>query len=178
MCRVASTVLPSNARSPGRARTWTESRLASWGIDDEGISTLLVSELVTNAVIHARTPATLTVAVASGMIEIGVADHGLGRHVIPGQRGMELPGIELPRSTRLLPESGRGLIIVEALSQDWGLTRNGTGKQVWLRRPLPDGWPFAAACGCEHENPAAQLLPSGGRVTALRGPWDAEWRDA
>lgn len=169
MCRVASTDLSSDARSPSRARTWTERQLASWGIDDQGVSTLLVSELVTNAVMHARTPSTLTVAVAAGMIEIAVADHGSGRHVIPAQRGMALPGA----ATGLLRESGRGLIIVGALSEDWGVLGNGAGKQVWLRRPAPVDWPFAGACGCQHESPGAQLLPSGRRVVAVPGPWDS-----
>jgi anti-sigma regulatory factor (Ser/Thr protein kinase) len=167
MCRVASTALPGDARSPGLSRAWTELRLASWGIDDEGVSTLLVSELVTNVVRHARTAATLTVAVAAGMVEIAVTDQSPARYVIPGQRGMELPG-----PTRLLRETGRGLIIVEALSEDWGVVGNGTGKHVWLRRPVPAGWPFAAACGCRHESPAAQALPSGHHVIAIPGPWD------
>jgi anti-sigma regulatory factor (Ser/Thr protein kinase) len=143
-------------------------RLASWGIDDQGVCTLLVSELVTNAVKHARTTATLTVAVATGMIEIAVADHGPGRHLIPGQRDIQRPG-----AIRLLPESGRGLVIVEALSEDWGLTGNGTGKQVWLRRPVPADWPFTGTCRCQHESPAAQPLPSGRSVIAVPGPWDS-----
>jgi hypothetical protein len=102
------------------------------------------------------------------MIEIAVADHGSGRHLIPGQRGISLPG-----ATGLLRESGRGLIIVDALSEDWGVSGNGTGKQVWLRRPAPADWPFAGACGCQHESPGAQLLPSGRRVIAVPGPWDS-----
>ena len=167
MCRVASTVLPSDVYSPSRARTWTERQLAHWSIDDQGVTTLLVSELVTNAVKHARTTSTLTVAVATGMIEIGVTDHGPGRHLIPGQRGIELPG-----ATTVLQETGRGLLIVDALSEDWGVSGNGTGKQVWLRRPVPPEWLFAGTCGCEHDSPAAQALPSGRSVIAVPGPWD------
>jgi anti-sigma regulatory factor (Ser/Thr protein kinase) len=167
MCRVASTILPGDVRSPGQARTWTDWQLACWGIDDHGVSTLLVSELVTNAVKHARTAATITVAVATGMIEIGVTDHGPGRFLIPGQRG-----IDLPDGTGVLQETGRGLIIVEALSEDWGVAGNGTGKQVWLRRPVPPDWPYTGTCGCEHESRAAQPLPSGHSVIAVPGPWD------
>jgi anti-sigma regulatory factor (Ser/Thr protein kinase) len=170
MCRVASTVLPSNARSPGQARTSTEMWLASWGIEDEGVITLLVSELVTNALKHARTTATLTVAVATGMIEVGVADHGFGRAVIPGQRGVDLPRV--PGATRVLEASGRGLIIVDALAEEWGVSAHATGKQVWFRRSVPADWPFTGTCSCQSESPAARPLPSGRAVVAAPGPWD------
>ena len=167
MCRVASIVLPSDVYSPRRARTWIGRQLAHWSIDDQGVTQLLVSELVTNAVRHARSTSTLTVAVATGMIEVGVTDHGRGRHLIPGPRGIGLPGATGP-----LREGGRGLLIVDALSEDWGVSGNGTGKQVWLRRQVPPEWPFDGTCSCEHGSPAAQPLPSGRSVIAVPGPWD------
>jgi hypothetical protein len=102
------------------------------------------------------------------MIEIAVADLSPGRLLVPAQRSIGRPGSAGP-----LLDSGRGLIIVEALSEDWGLTRNGTGKQVWSRRPVPADWPFAGTCPCAHESAAAQPLPSGHPVVAIPGPWDA-----
>src|SRR5215210_3272198 len=127
MCRVASIALADDTRAPGRARAWTEMRLDSWEIDDQGVTTLLVSELVTNAVKHARATCILTLAVAAGMIEVGVTDGGSSRRVIPAQRDVTARG-----STRVISESGRGLMLVHALSDTWGLTPAGRGKQVVL----------------------------------------------
>ena len=86
MCRVATIALADDTRAPAGARAWTETWLGAWEIDDEGVTTLLVSELVTNAVKHTRGPSTLTLAVADGMIEVGVTDGGSYRRVIPAQR--------------------------------------------------------------------------------------------
>ena len=93
MCRVATLALTHDPRAPGHARAWTESWLAAWEIDDEGVTTLLVSELVTNAVKHTRAPSTLTLAVAGGMIEVGVTDGGSFRRVIPAQRDVLTAGL-------------------------------------------------------------------------------------
>ena len=82
MCRVATIALADDTR-PCRARAWTETWLTSWEIDDEGATTLLVSELVTNAVKRTRASSTLTLAVAAGMIEVGVTDGGSFARVIP-----------------------------------------------------------------------------------------------
>src|SRR5437763_1697567 len=76
MCRVVSIALAGSTHSPGQARAWTQTWLDSWDVDDDGVTTLLVSELVTNAVQHTRAPATLTLAIAAGMIEVGVTDNG------------------------------------------------------------------------------------------------------
>src|SRR3954453_20623262 len=132
MCRVVSTALPCDGRSAGQARAWTERWLGSWNIEDDGATTLLVSELVTNVVAHARRTSVLTLAVAVGMIEVAVTEDGASRHAIPEQRHVVVPAVP-----QLLRESGRGLMIVEALSQDWGVvSANGSGKQVWFRRPV------------------------------------------
>jgi anti-sigma regulatory factor (Ser/Thr protein kinase) len=167
VCRVASITLADDPRSPGRARAWTESRLDSWEIDDEGVTTLLVSELVTNAVKHARATSTLTLAVAAGMIEVSVTDGGSPRLVIPAQSDMTARG-----STRVISESGRGLMIVEALADTWGVTPAGRRKQVWFRRPIAADWPYSARCACRADDQTAYHLPSGHRALDMRGPWD------
>jgi hypothetical protein len=141
--------------------------LDSWEIDDEGVTTLLVSELVTNAVKHTRTTSTLTLAVAAGMIEVGVTDSGSSRHLIPMQHDRSAPG-----TIRVLGESGRGLMIVRALSADWGVTPINRGKQVWFRRPVGGDWPYSAACPCGTLDSTALHLPSGRRAVAAPGPWD------
>ena len=168
MCRVASLALSDGMRSPARARAWTEMWLASWDINDEGITTLLVSELVTNVVKHTHTTSTLTLAVAGGMIAVGVADGASSRPVIPAQRS-----VLSPPSPLVVPESGRGLMIVEALSDSWGVTPFGRGKQVWFRRPVAAHWPYSAKCLCSAHGQTGNHLPSGHHALDIPGPWDA-----
>jgi anti-sigma regulatory factor (Ser/Thr protein kinase) len=164
MCRVVSIALPGSTRSPGQARAWTRTWLDSWDVADDGVTTLLVSELVTNAVQYTRARTTLTLAVAAGMIEVGVTDNGPRDAMISTRGGSEPSGAEV------LSESGRGLIIVEALAHDWGVSANGTGKQVWFRRPVGADWPHTATCVCRTDNPTGRLA-SGRDGTAVHRPW-------
>jgi len=167
MCRVATIALAESTRSPGRARAWTEAWLTAWGIDDEHVTTLLVSELVTNAVKHTRDSSTLTLAVAGGMIEVGVTDSGSFRRVIPAQRA-----VLTAATTLVAAESGRGLLIVEALSDSWGITPVGKGKQVWFRRPVAAHWPYSASCVCAADGHDGYHLPSGHHALNMPRPWD------
>src|SRR3954467_5782891 len=168
MCRVVSTALPCDRRSAGQARAWTDRWLGSWSTEDDGATTLLVTELVTNAVAHARRTSVLTLAVAVGMIEVGVTEVGSSRSPIPAQHEVVVPGVP-----RALHESGRGLMIVEALSHDWGVvSANGSGKQVWFRRPVAAQWPYRAACVGSRGSPTAPRLPAGHTAVAVPGAWD------
>jgi len=86
---------------------------------------LIVTELVANAIAHAGTPMTVSVLVRRPYLHIGVRDGSGG----------------LPRRYQSGPEreSGRGLLIIEALSAAWGYTETTAGKVVWatlrLTRP-------------------------------------------
>jgi hypothetical protein len=83
-------------------------------------ATLVVSELVTNSVVHALTVVDLTLTRADSLLRIGVRDHGGGRPA---------PGSTDPAES---PLSGRGLLIVEALTRSWGVFPGRTsGKTVW-----------------------------------------------
>jgi anti-sigma regulatory factor (Ser/Thr protein kinase) len=169
MCRVVSTALPSSTGSPREARAWTETWLRSWDVDDHGVTTLLVSELVTNAVQYTHGTATVTLAVAAGMIEVAVSDSGSVLQVVRAQRDIDVPG-----GGRILSERGRGLVIVQALTEDWGVSADGIGKQVWFRRPVAADWSYTATCVCRTDNPAAHRLPSGRAAVAVPGPWDQQ----
>jgi anti-sigma regulatory factor (Ser/Thr protein kinase) len=83
-------------------------------VDDVVLAT---SELVTNALVHARPPVDLRL-------------RALGDHVV-----LEVQDRALLRPRRRRPEDdderGRGLNIVEALSREWGTHRTATGKTVW-----------------------------------------------
>src|SRR3954462_15890869 len=140
MCRVATIALADDARSPARARAWTERWLGCWEIDDD-VTTLLVTELVTNAVKHTRTSSTLTLAITGDMIEVAVTDGGPSALVVPAQRVVTAPASAQPYS-----ESGRRRMIVEALSDSWGVTPAARGKHIWFRRAIAAHWAYSASC--------------------------------
>jgi two-component sensor histidine kinase len=85
---------------------------------------LLVSELATNAIDHARTPFVVTVHVGE-TVRVEVADESDA-----------LPVISKPTSTA---ECGRGLAIVRAMSIRWGVEFRRTGKAVWFDVQLTAG---------------------------------------
>ncbi|HTE73613.1 MAG TPA: ATP-binding protein [Actinomycetes bacterium] len=95
---------------------------------------LVVSELVTNAVVHGTGPITLRVRVIDGFISVGVQDRGLG---VP-----QLHGADPSR------EGGRGMAVVAGLVSDWGVRVDGdTGKEVWAILAVqvpPNGEPSAS----------------------------------
>lgn len=79
---------------------------------------LMVSELATNAVRHARTAFCISVVLGAKSVRIDVADSGAGR----------------PRSRRPAPDepTGRGLWIVESMADNWGVDDTDDGKVVWF----------------------------------------------
>lgn len=82
------------------------------------IAELLVSELVTNAVLHARTMITLEITQRGDSIRVGVADESARR--------------PKPRSYSDDAMTGRGLTLVQALSSSWGTRSTPAGKQIWF----------------------------------------------
>lgn len=87
---------------------------------------LVVSELVTNSVRHARQPADapIGVQVNNGSASVRLAVHDDGP-------GFPFPAHEVPVAP--LVADGRGLAIVAALSQTWGIDTNGDGCTVWCQ---------------------------------------------
>jgi anti-sigma regulatory factor (Ser/Thr protein kinase) len=82
---------------------------------------LMATELATNCVQHARTPFELKITDGRGQIRIEVRDTGPGRPV--------------PRSPTPEERTGRGLRIVEAMSDSWGIDPCSRGKTVWFTVP-------------------------------------------
>lgn len=111
------------------ARTFTGDVLEGWGLGElRWEATLVVSELVTNALVHTTSPIRLSLRVKdSGRLWIGVHDTS-DRRIRQGRR-------------RATPEavSGRGLRIVAELSSAWGVLPHPrrTGKVVWCELPVP-----------------------------------------
>jgi len=111
------------------ARRLVSLTLSQWGLEELGEdATLLVSELVTNAVVHAGTDVDLTVALLAESIEIGVTD----RHPV---RGLPFPSSVVEDER----EGGRGLMLIAALSYAWGIDYTDRTKRVWFRLPLTSG---------------------------------------
>lgn len=109
------------APDPGAARDARQFVLDSGWSDDEEANLRLatvVSELVTNAILHARTPFTVKVRRLAGTIRVDVTD-----------KSEEMP---VRRPHNINEVTGRGLQIVEKLSDNWGVSKNSRGKTVWF----------------------------------------------
>jgi anti-sigma regulatory factor (Ser/Thr protein kinase) len=111
---------PPQPQSVRAARRALSSVLQERGLDVHD-ATLLVSELASNAVEHARTPFVVTVRIGSAL-RVEVADES-----------DLLPVITNPRAHS---ERGRGLAVVRAMSSRWGVEFCRTGKAVWFELPL------------------------------------------
>ncbi|WP_042369410.1 SpoIIE family protein phosphatase [Streptacidiphilus neutrinimicus] len=100
------------------ARRHVRDRLAAWDADEERAfaAELIVSELVTNAVRHARAPIELRL-IMDGTLTCEVRDASLAAPHL--------------RHARTVDEGGRGLFIVGRLSQDWGTRYTRDGKTIW-----------------------------------------------
>lgn len=112
---------PSGA---GRARAVVREQLHDWGLRKLVDSAeLLVSELVTNAVLrsHARPVALRLVRGDTLLCEVEDDDH-------------ELPTL---MDARPMDEAGRGLRVVSTLARAWGTSRTTAGKSVWFELTLP-----------------------------------------
>jgi anti-sigma regulatory factor (Ser/Thr protein kinase) len=132
VCRLHSSVLgredralevrrsfPEAPDSPRAARWFVTSTLRRWHeggalIDD---AALVVTELATNAVLHARSGFSVDVAAQDNTVRISVEDGAAG---LPVRQGRSLVG-----------SSGRGLSLVAEMADRWGSERRGSGKVVW-----------------------------------------------
>ncbi|MFI7399384.1 SpoIIE family protein phosphatase [Streptomyces sp. NPDC049541] len=139
------TTLPGSPLAPGSARALVRAALADWAetglpgaehlsdrLADDAV--LVVSELVTNAVVHAGTEVDVECRMeeAPAALVVEVSDH----HPSRAPRDSDVQGpyetAEVPYGT---PEYGRGLRLVATLAESWGVTfRRGT-KTVWARLP-------------------------------------------
>ena len=110
--------VPPERTSPRLARRFVVAQLA--GVDCADDIALLTSELVTNAVVHAGTAADVTVVRSPSAVRVEVADHAESepRKRAPDERG------------------GRGLHMVEAVADRWGVEARGAGKVVWFEIDL------------------------------------------
>jgi DNA-binding NarL/FixJ family response regulator len=128
----ASLELPGEQIAPREARAVVRDLLHRWGFRDlVDEATVVVSELVANAVEHAGSVCTVLVERAEGSIRIEVRDEG-PRADLPGATPGTAPG---PVSRDA--ERGRGLMIVSALATEWGVDATERSKSVWVELARP-----------------------------------------
>jgi len=114
-----SEVLTAQPASVGRARRLVIEALRAWALDDLiDDATLLVSEVVTNAVLHAGTEVGITIRRAGNGVRIEVAD---GSPITPTPRNYDGGAV-----------TGRGLQILRSTASGWGSTVTASGKVVWF----------------------------------------------
>ncbi|MEU6377227.1 SpoIIE family protein phosphatase [Streptomyces sp. NPDC046909] len=120
---VAYWYLAPRPQTAGQARRLTRRTLRLWDLDSLVESTeLMVSEVVANAVRFATRPITLRL---------------LRTNVLRCEVGDDSSVVPRMRHAQLSDEGGRGLFLVDQLSERWGATRVSTGKVVWFEQPLP-----------------------------------------
>lgn len=116
--------LDADVHSARDARSFVERTLASWDLVElADTALLLVSEAVTNAVVHARSASELTLSVGRERLRIEVSDWGGGDLQVRDAADDDV--------------NGRGLALIDALSEVWGTARTEVGKVVWFELVRP-----------------------------------------
>lgn len=110
---------PAEVGSPRAAR-----RAAAAWVDSpcNGEFLLCISELVTNAVLHARSPVQLHVMREGNTVRVRVHDND--------------PTIPVLRNPSVDATTGRGLYLLDRLASTWGVESETTGKVVWFTMDL------------------------------------------
>lgn len=114
--------LEDDPQSAGRARHFLRGLLVAWRVGDDvrDSAELCLSELVTNALIHAGTYSVLTVSLADGVLTVQVRDGGSASDAV------------LVEDEDPLRVFGRGLQLVDALADSWGSEHDGAGTTSWF----------------------------------------------
>jgi len=118
--------LAAHPGSPAQARRLVRARLTGWSVCEDtcDAAVLVISELVTNAIVHtAGGVVVCELHDSENTLRIAVRDEGC----TPGE----------PRPSPQLPEEehGRGLLLVDALCRAWGAQEHGPGLLVWAELP-------------------------------------------
>jgi anti-sigma regulatory factor (Ser/Thr protein kinase) len=124
-CQVRLTAGPVAA---GEARSQVRAAIRDWDVPvDEDVAVLLTSELVTNAITHqaGRSSVTLALTCSPGQLRIDVHDTSRDRPVLA--------------AAPVDAETGRGLMLVATLSDEWGSYRTPAGKAVYFTLAFQPG---------------------------------------
>jgi anti-sigma regulatory factor (Ser/Thr protein kinase) len=116
---MATTTLEARPQSARAARHFVEGLLREWHREHVAdLVTLLTSEIVTNAVMHARSVLDLKVDCLHDCVRVCVHDRG--------------EGVPVRRHVSIEAASGRGLALVDTLASRWGVDPEPPGKTVWF----------------------------------------------
>jgi anti-sigma regulatory factor (Ser/Thr protein kinase) len=137
--------------SVGAARRFVTGTISDAPTELKDSVSVMVSELSTNALLH-----------ASGGFEVAVDRSELTISVSVIDRGDGTPVLQSPKFSE---PHGRGLRIVAALSDEWGISATSDGKAVWFRLNLQGSGTTASADGVAGSTTTA---PAG-----TRGPTSA-----
>ncbi|AZQ71532.1 protein phosphatase [Streptomyces luteoverticillatus] len=145
----ARTSLPGDARAPSAARRFVRGVLAGWNahaaVTDD--ATLLVSELVTNAVVHAGTSVDLECRLdpaRGGSLVVEVTDHHPAREFRARPRQGCGDRADAPA------HGGQGLRLVAELAETWGTAYRRTDKTVWFHLPTSPRDPTGPSYAVDH----------------------------
>ena len=126
LSRSATMQVPAEPTGPSRVRQWMTARLREWSVPEQVISAaiLCTSELTTNALLHAGTPAQVHIDLSAERLLVSVADTGTRGSVTRAR-------------TDALSSRGRGLGLIEELSDTWGTDPTVRGSTVWFEMLIP-----------------------------------------
>ncbi|PWR16086.1 histidine kinase [Micromonospora sicca] len=126
--RSVSMEVPAEPTAPGRVRHWMTAQLTEWRVPEAvvGAAVLCTSELTTNALLHAGTAARVEIDLSAERLLVSVADSGTRGTVTRTQ-------------TDTLSSRGRGLGLIEELSDAWGTDPTVRGSTVWFEILIPAG---------------------------------------
>jgi CheY-like chemotaxis protein/anti-sigma regulatory factor (Ser/Thr protein kinase) len=116
--RIETARFEPDASTVPLAREFVRGWLDRWGADhlsDE--ASLVVTELAANAVLHAGTPYDVRISHSGGVVRIEVGDDDAGTPE--------------PQPFSAVAESGRGIVLVSAISASWGIEAQPRGKVIW-----------------------------------------------
>jgi len=114
---------PMRVDSVSQARHFVRHMSRIFATNTAEIAELLTSELATNAVLHGCTAFDVVVSQSEGALRVAVHDEG---------DRMPVPVVGRPSDLH-----GRGLSMVELLSDHWGTIQNSPGKTVWFDLRIP-----------------------------------------
>jgi serine phosphatase RsbU (regulator of sigma subunit)/anti-sigma regulatory factor (Ser/Thr protein kinase) len=124
--RSATMLVPAEPTGPSRVRQWMTTRLRDWSVPEPviGAAILCTSELTTNALLHAGTPAQVHIDLSVERLLVSVADTGTRGSVAKAR-------------TDTLSSRGRGLGLIEELTDTWGTDPTVRGSTVWFEMLIP-----------------------------------------
>lgn len=124
--RSAAMEMPAEPTAPSRVRHWLKAQLGAWQVPEAviGSAVLCISELTTNALLHAGTAAQVEIDLSPERLLVSVADSGT-RGTVTRAR------------TDTLSSRGRGLGLIEQLSDAWGTDPTVRGSTVWFEILIP-----------------------------------------